>query len=104
MTFEQTKQIYDEANQALAALTDSITDEVMITKGYSRGDANSYAVGYLRSFLVGCIADLSKRDRVKIIAGMNDRIKIINERIEDYNEHQVTDEDLDQSQVYCEDE
>jgi len=90
MTYEQTKQIYDEANRVLASLTDSIEDEVMITKGYSRGDASSYAVGYLRSFLVGCIADLSKKDRANIMAGMNDRIRVINERINDYNEHQVT--------------
>ena len=90
MTFKQTKQIYDEANRVLASLTDSITDEVMIIKGYSRGDAANYAVGYLRSFLVGCIADLSKKDRANIMASMNDRIQIINERIEEYNEHQVT--------------
>ena len=90
MTYEQTKQIYDEANRVLASLTDSIEDEVMITKGYSHGDAANYAVGYLRSFLVGCIADLSKKDRANIMAGMNDRIRIINERINDYNEHQVT--------------
>ena len=87
MTYEQTKQIYDEANRVLASLTDSIEDEVMITKGYSHGDAANYAVGYLRSFLVGCIADLSKKDRANIMAGMNDRIRIINERIEEHNEY-----------------
>ena len=87
MTFEQTKQIYDEANRVLASLTDSIEDEVMITKGYSHGDAANYAGGYLRSFLVGCIADLSKKDRANIMAGMNDRIRIINERIEEHNEY-----------------
>ena len=90
MTFEPTKQIYDEANRVLASLTDSIEDEVMITKGYSRGDAANYAVGYLRSFLVGCIADLSKKDRANIMYSMNYRIQIINERINDYNEQQVT--------------
>ena len=90
MTYENTKQIHDEANCARRDLTDSIEDEVMIIKGYSRGDAANYAVGYLRSFLVGCIADLSKKDRANIMAGMNDRIRIINERINDYNEHQVT--------------
>ena len=84
MTYEQ---IYDEANRVLTSLTKSIKDEVMITKGYSRGDASSYTVGYLHSFLVGCIADLSKKDRANIMAGMNDRIRVINERIEEHNEY-----------------
>lgn len=60
----------DEVAAVARDLTDAIRGKAMIEDDRTPGEASSYALGYIESFMVGVIAELPAARRKLILAEM----------------------------------